>query len=243
MIRRAMVLAAGRGTRLAPLTDRLPKPLMVVAGRPMLAHILDFLRAGGIEEVVVNLHHLGDLIEHEIGDGRSFGLRVQYSRESEILETGGGIKRAEPLLRGEPFVVANGDSLLELPLRDVLDAHRARGGIATMVVRPAPDVARWGVIELDAGDRVRRVAGLPEGPPVEPVRRFMFPGLHVFEPRVFDAMRPGTAFSVTRETYPNLIRGGEAVYGYVTAARWITIDTPAELAAADVTLSRSPFRY
>ncbi len=243
MIRRAMVLAAGRGTRLAPLTDRLPKPLMPVAGRPMLAHILDFLRAGGIEEVVINLHHLGDLIEQEVGDGRRFGLRVQYSREPEILDTGGGIKRAEPLLQGEPFVVANGDSLLELPLRDVLEVHMARRGVATMVVRPAPDVARWGVIELDADDRVRRVAGLPDDPVPEPVRRFMFPGLHVFEPRVFAAMRPDAAFSVTRETYPSLIRAGDAVYGYVTDARWITIDTPAELVAADALLARSPFHY
>ena len=85
MIRRAMVLAAGRGTRLAPLTDTLPKPLMPVAGRPLLAHILDFLRAGGIDDVVVNLHHLGHLIEREIGDGSAFGMRVRYSREDPLL--------------------------------------------------------------------------------------------------------------------------------------------------------------
>jgi len=78
VIRRAMVLAAGRGTRLAPLTDTLPKPLMPVAGRPLLAHILDFLRAGGIDDVVINLHHLGHLIERAIGDGRAFGMRVRY---------------------------------------------------------------------------------------------------------------------------------------------------------------------
>ena len=141
MILRAMVLAAGRGTRLAPLTDRLPKPLMPVAGAPLLCHILDFLRAGGIEEVVINLHHLGQLIEQEIGDGTRFGVRVRYSWEPRILDTGGGIKQAEPLLEGEPFVVANGDSLLELSLREVVERHRARGGIATMVVRPAPDAA------------------------------------------------------------------------------------------------------
>ena len=244
MIHRAMVLAAGRGTRLAPFTDRLPKPLMPVAGRPMLAHILEFLRSGGIDEVVINLHHLGHLIEAEIGDGRRFGLRVRYSWEPEILDTGGGIKRAQPLLADAPFVVANGDSLLELPVRQVIEAHRARDGIATMVVRPASDAARWGVVELDASDRVRRIAGLPEGPPPPgPIRRFMFPGLHVFEPRVFAYMRPGTAFSVIRETYPAMLRAGEPVHGFVTAARWLTIDTPAELAAAHATLEQAPFRY
>jgi NDP-sugar pyrophosphorylase family protein len=243
MIRRAMVLAAGRGTRLAPSTDRVPKPLMSVAGRPMLAHILDFLRAGGVDQVVINLHHLGHLIEREIGDGRRFGLRVRYSWELQIRDTGGGIKQAEPLLAGEPFVVANGDSLLELPLRTLVEFHRARGGIATMAVRPAPDAARWGLIELDADDRVRRVVGLPEAPPPGPLRGFMFPGLHLFEPSVFRWMEPGQSFSVIRETYPRLLRADQPVYGFVTDARWVTIDTPESLAAADQTLSRSPFSF
>ena len=243
MIRRAMVLAAGRGTRLAPLTDRLPKPLMPVAGRPMLAHILEFLRAGGIEEVVINLHHLGQLIEEAIGDGRRFGLRVLYSWEPEILDTGGGIKRAESLLAGEPFVVANGDSLLEVPLRDVLAYHQRRGGIITIVVRPSPDAARLGLIELDADDRVRRVAGRPEEPIDIPLRGFMFPGLHVFDPAVFAWMDPGVAFGVIRETYPRLLRAGQPIYGFVAAARWLNIDTPDGLAAAADVLSRDPFRF
>ena len=108
-----MVLAAGRGTRLAPITHTTPKPLVPVAGRPLLEHILDLLRAGGIQDVVVNLHHLGHVIEQHLGDGRRFGLHIRYSWEDPILDTGGGIKRAEPLLGGEPFVVINGDSLLE----------------------------------------------------------------------------------------------------------------------------------
>jgi mannose-1-phosphate guanylyltransferase len=243
MIRRAMVLAAGRGTRLAPLTDRIPKPLMPVAGKPLLARILEFLLAGGIEDVVINLHHLGHLIEQEIGDGTRFGLRVRYSWEPEILDTGGGIKQAEPMLGGEPFVVANGDSLLELPLREVMEFHRTRGGIATIVVRPAPDATRWGLIELDRDDRVRRVVGLPPGLPGRDLRGFMFPGLHVFEPRVFGFMDAGASFGVIRETYPRLLRAGEVVQGFVTRARWVTIDTPASLAAADETLSRDPFRF
>lgn len=243
MIHRAMVLAAGRGTRLAPLTDRLPKPLMPVAGRPMLAHILEFLRAGGIDEVVINLHHLGHLIEQEIGDGSSFGLRVRYSWEPEILDTGGGIKRAEPLLAGEPFVVANSDSLLELPLRHALEYHRRRGGIVTMVVRPSPDAERLGLVEVDADDRVRRVAGRPEGTVESPLRGFMFPGLHVFEPRIFDWMDSGAAFGVIRETYPRLLQAGQPIYGFVSEARWLNIDTPESLAEAGDVLSRVPFRF
>ena len=242
MIRRAMVLAAGRGTRLAPLTDATPKPLLPVAGRPFLEHILEFLRASGIREVVLNLHHLGRRIEEHLGDGARFGLRVRYSWENPILDTGGGIKRAEPLLAGEPFAVLNGDSLLELRLAEVVERHRERGAIATMVVRPDPDAARYGLVELDAEDLVRRVSGQPPGAP-GPLRPFMFPGLHVFEPAIFDWMDAGTTFSVTRVTYPRLLEAHVPVQGFVTLTRWVNIDTPQALTRADAELRGQPFRF
>ena len=240
MIRRAMVLAAGFGKRLAPITHTTPKPLVPVAGRPLLDRLLEFLRAGGIEEVVINLHHLGHRIEEHVGDGRRFGLHVRYSPEDPILDTGGGIKNAEPLLAGEPFVVANGDSLLEIRLRDVIEWHRARGGVATLMVRPDPDAAGYGLVELDDADRVRRIVGLP--PSAAPgTRGFMFPGLHVLEPEVFRWMDADGVFSITRITYPRMIAAGLPVFGCVTQARWITIDTPEALAAADRELRDAPF--
>jgi NDP-sugar pyrophosphorylase family protein len=239
-----MVLAAGRGTRLAPLTNTTPKPLVPVAGRPLLEHILDFLRAGGIRDVVVNLHHLGHLVERHLGDGTRFGLRIRYSWEDPILDTGGGIKRAESLLAGEPFVVVNGDSLLELPLRDVVAHHVAHGGLVTMVVRPDPEAARYGLIELDRSDRVRRVVGLPEGATIdEPLRPFMFPGLHVFGPDIFGWMEADVAYSIVRRTYVQLLEAGVPIQGFITTARWLTIDTPTALAAADAELRARPFQF
>jgi mannose-1-phosphate guanylyltransferase len=243
VIRRAMVLAAGRGQRLAPRTDTLPKPLMPVGGRPLLEHILEFLRSGGIEEVVINLHHLGHLIEQQIGDGARFGLVVRYSWEDPILDTGGGIKHAEPLLAGEPFVVMNGDSLLELRLHDIMDFHRRSGGIATLAARADPEAERYGPIELDAQNRVRRVSGLPAETPPGPRRLFMFPGLHVLEPSIFEWLDPAGAFGIMRVTYPRLIAADVPVYGFVTTARWINIDTPQALGVADDTLRNAPFRY
>jgi len=237
-----MVLAAGRGTRLRPLTDTTPKPLIPVAGRPFLEHILEFLRAGGVEDVVLNLHHLGQRIADHLGDGARFGLHVRYSWEDPILDTGGGLKRAERLLAGEPFVVVNGDSLLDLRLAEVAARHRERGGIATMVVRPDPDAARYGLVELDAGDRVRRIAGQPPGAQGA-LRPFMFPGLHVFEPAIFDWMHAGAVFSLTRVTYPRLLAADVPVHGFVTSARWVNIDTPEALTAADAELRRQPFRF
>src|SRR5262249_6160849 len=111
------------------------------------------------------------------------------------------------------------------------------------VVRPAPDAADWGLIELDGEDRVRRVVGLPDGPVDAPLRGFMFPGLHVFEPRIFDWMQPGASYSVIREIYPRVLRAGERVYGFGTTARWVTIDPLEELRAAEDILSRTPFRF
>jgi NDP-sugar pyrophosphorylase family protein len=234
-----MVLAAGFGTRLRPLTDTVPKPLLPVADRPFLDHVLAFLHAGGIREVVINLHHLGDLIERHVGDGRRFGLRVRYSREAVIRDTGGGIKHAEALLGGEPFVVANGDSLLELPLRDLVEFHRTQGGIGTLALRSDPDAARYGLVEIDAAARIRRIVGRPAGPPIAGLRGLMFPGMHVLEPAIFAHMDAGT-FSITRDTYPALLAKQLPLYGYETGARWINIDTPAALAAADQELRKRP---
>ncbi|HJQ85154.1 MAG TPA: nucleotidyltransferase family protein [Candidatus Binatia bacterium] len=243
MIRRAMVLAAGRGTRLAPLTDTTPKPLVPVAGRPFLEHILEFLRAGGITDVVVNLHHLGHRIADHLGDGARFGLAIRYSWEDPILDTGGGIKRAESLLAGEPFVVMNGDSLLEVRLGDVIGYHETRGGIATMAVRPDPHADRYGLVEVDADDRVRRVSGRPESGVAMALRGFMFPGLHVFDPGIFAWLTDAAPFSVTRVTYPKLLAADLPVHAWITDARWVNIDNPAALAAADTELRTRPFRW
>jgi len=243
MIRRAMVLAAGRGTRLAPLTDRIPKPLAPVAGRPMLDWVLAFLRAGGIEEVVINLHHLGHLIEEHVGDGRGHGLAVRYSHEPEILDTGGGIKRAEPLLGGEPFVVVNGDSLLDLALDEMIAVHERRGGIATLAVRRDPQAHRYGLVELDQADRLRRISGRPAAPPPGPLRTFMFPGLHILDPEIFSWMEPDVPFGIARVTYPRLIEADLPVFGFETGARWINIDTPSALASASDEMAATPFGF
>ena len=125
---------------------------------------------------------------------------------------------------------------------EVVERHRERGAIATMVVRPDPDAERYGLVELDADDRVRRITGQPPAAP-GPLRPFMFPGLHVFEPAIFDWMDAGAAFSVTRVTYPRLLKAGAPVQGFVTSARWVNIDTPGALAAADAELRRQPFRF
>ena len=147
---KAMILAAGRGERLRPLTDRLPKALAPVGGEPMLIHQLRWLAAAGIRDVVVNLHHLGEQIVEAVGDGRDFGLEVRYSREETLLETGGGIVNALPLLGEEPFVLLNGDIYTDFPFATLPEAPPT-GSLAHLVVTPRPDSRTRGDFEFQDG--------------------------------------------------------------------------------------------
>jgi len=222
-----MILAAGFGSRLRPLTDSVPKPLIEVGGYPLIAYSLALLRAAGIHEVVINLHHLGEQIRAALGD-EAYGVRIIYSPEDPILDTGGAIRQAERWLAGERFVLLNSDMVIDLDLRALLAWHAQRGGLATMVLRPDPDAARYGVIEIDAAQRVRRFLGQPREVKAA-LMPFMFTGVHVFEPRVFDYLGHGS-FSSTRQTYPRMMAAGEPLFGYVFDGYWRVLDTPDGLA-------------
>jgi len=230
---RAMILAAGKGTRLRPLTDTVPKPLLEVAGRPMIAFPLQLLREAGIEEVMINLHHLGEQIRGRLGAGDAYGVRITYSEENPILDTGGAIAAAKGFLAGETFVVLNADTVIDLRLRDVIDFHRRCDGTATMVVRPDPDAARHDAIMIDAAYRIHSILGHSDGSNMAgrgAEKRMMYPGVMVLEPRVFDYMEQGV-FSITRDTFPRLLAAGEPLYGYVHEGYWRVLDTPADLTA------------
>jgi len=224
---KAMILAAGFGSRLRPLTDRVPKALVSVAGHPLIAYPLALLRAAGIGEVVINLHHRGDLLRDALGT-RAYGVAITYSEEAPILDTGGAIRRAERWLAGERFVVLNADTLIDLDLRPLLAWHAAHGGVATMVLRPDRETARYGAIEIDTGRRIRRFLGQPRTVDL-PLTPLMFAGVHVFEPRVFDYLDHG-AFGITRQTYPRMLAAGAPLYGYVYDGYWRVLDTHAGLA-------------
>jgi NDP-sugar pyrophosphorylase family protein len=228
---RAMVLAAGLGTRLRPLTLDRPKALVEVAGRPLIAYNLLLLHHHGITDVVINLHHQGEALRAALGDGSRFGVRIRYSPEDPLLDTGGAIKNAEALLAADDFLVLNGDTIVDLPLDRLIAAHRTRAATATLVLRHDPEQARYGLIEIDGAERIRRFLGRPETA-AEPLTAYMFAGVHMLSPRVFRHMPERGAFSMTRETYPALLTAGEPLYGLPFAGFWRAIDTAADLARA-----------
>src|SRR5215213_7974180 len=187
---KALILAAALGTRLRPLTNTIPKPLLPVGGTPLIIWNLLLLKRHGFREVVINLHHLGPLIEQALGDGSKFGLRIIYSKEPMILGTGGGIKQAEPYFSGEPVLVLNGDTLFELDLSALCAFHLERKAAGTLVLREDPEAARWGLVEVGPDHRILRITGQGiSGPPTTSVR--MFAGIHIVSLRLLREVKKG----------------------------------------------------
>lgn len=219
-----MVLAAGLGTRLRPLTDRLPKPLLPIAGRPMIDYTLAWVAAAGIQEVMINLHHLGDRIREVVGHER-FGLKISYSDEAAILGTGGGLKRVERFLADSPFLVINADVLTAVDPRAVIRAHLAQQPLATLVVRRDPEVAAYGALGIDHQGRICRFLGHgPQGS--APIEDVMFTGIHVVDPRVLGELPPAGVFSPITDAYIALVERGAPLMGYLTDSPWLDIGTP-----------------
>lgn len=220
---RAMILAAGLGTRLGELSALRPKPMLPVCGTPLVRWAALWLRDQGVREVVVNLHHLGGQIEAELGDGSALGMAIAYSREEgQILGTGGALRHARRLLddgRGTPIVIVNGKILLELELARVLAAHREKRAEATMVLRPDPDAERWGSLRVGPdGDIVGLLGSLRPG--AEAAEPLMFTGVHVVEPGFLDRIPPEGPQCVIRTAYAELFREGRGLCGVVTRDYW-----------------------
>ncbi|HXV69114.1 MAG TPA: nucleotidyltransferase family protein [Nitrospira sp.] len=228
---KAMILAAGLGTRLRPLTNTIPKPLLPVGGTPLIVWNLLLLKRHGFRDVVINLHHLGPMIEQTVGNGSQFGLRITYSREPMILGTGGGIKQAEPHFSGEPVLVLNGDTLCELDLEALCAFHRTRHAAATLVVREDLEADRWGLVEVGEDGRIIRITGKGLAS-AGPTRPRMFAGIHILHPRILRDVPKGVASSII-DPYVAAIERGDAVLGYDLQGYWSDIGTAERYAQAE----------
>ena len=218
---KAMILAAGRGERMRPLTDTTPKPLLKAGGRHLIEYHLESLAAAGFDSVVINHAYLGDQIEKQLGDGRRYGLSIHYSAEGEALETGGGIFRALPLLGDAPFVVINGDVWTDYPYARLRERPVER---AHLVLVDNPPQHPQGDFVLEQG-RVHAGEG----------ERLTFSGIGLYHPALFDGCEDG-AFALAP-----LLRGAMekgAVSGEHYRGQWFDIGTPERLAQLDALLYR-----
>lgn len=218
---KAMILSAGLGTRLRPLTSDVPKPLLPVGDRPLIYYNLLLLKKYGITDVLINLHHHGEKIIKEIGNGLQFGLNVVYSEEPEILGTGGGIKKVRSELSKGTFIVINGDILVDVNLNKVVEFHYRKKGLVTLVLREDEEMDRYGAIEVDAKNRVRNILGKCSwvGERLKPL---MFTGVHVIEPKVLDYIPVDIFYSII-DAYIEMVRKEERIYGYPMKGYWTDI--------------------
>jgi mannose-1-phosphate guanylyltransferase len=228
---KAMILAAGLGTRLRPLTNTTPKPLLPVGGTPLILWNLFLLRQAGVVDVMINLHYLGHLIEKALGDGSRYGMRVHYSPEPILLGTGGGIRQAKWFFGREPFLVLNGDTLLDLDvgalLREHVGRHRssdAGASLATLVVRKDPHPEQWGLVEV-VDSRILRIngRGAGEGQTGHSERR-MFAGVHVIDPQVLDRLPSDGPCSII-DAYVQALEAGALLRGYLHSGYWSDVGT------------------
>jgi mannose-1-phosphate guanylyltransferase len=233
---RAFIMAAGLGTRLSPITDHVPKPLVPVANRPALEHLLARLPAAGITEVAINLHHHGAAVREAFGDGSALGLEIQWSYEPELLGTAGG---AGPLARflqepGEPFLVLSGDGLHAIDLRALVRRHREAEAVGTLTVLEIDDPSRFGVCVLDDAGLI---TGFQEKPALADARsRWASCGFYCFEPRVLDRLPPGRFRDWAKDVLPAMMADGDRLAAYRTDAYWSDIGTVGDLLRANLDL-------
>ncbi|MCG3173647.1 MAG: Bifunctional protein GlmU [Myxococcota bacterium] len=241
IIRRAMVLAAGLGTRLRPITHRIPKPLLPFFGRPLIAWTLRWLARSGVREVVINTHHLGDQLRRTLGDGAAFGLGAVWSDEQpEILGTGGGVRKALEHFRNEPFFIINSDTLIDLDLH-LLEQCLLQGAAAAMAVRSDPDASRFGAVSI-RGKRVLRIRGegISGGDAAEET---MFTGIHAVTPDFIRRLPEQGPSCIIRQAYIPALRDNETIAALKHDGYWADLGSPARVLAAarDILHGARPF--
>jgi mannose-1-phosphate guanylyltransferase len=235
---RAMVLAAGLGTRLRPITFDMPKPMVPVLNRPVMEHILRLLARHGFTETIANLHWFPELIAEHFGDGSACGLALTYSREEALLGTSGGVRNAADFL-GDSFLVISGDALTDIDLTAMREYHESHDGIATLATKRVDDTTQFGVAITDADGRI---GGFQEKPqPSEALSDLANCGIYMFRKEIFDFFPPpGTSEAAkpsdpdgfadwAMDVFPRLLEGDVPFYSYEIDAYWNDIGNLVEL--------------
>ncbi len=218
-----MVLAAGKGTRLFPLTGEVPKPMAPVVDTPIIQHIFELLAGHGVSEAHANVHYLADALlaaygeEHRVG-----GMTVFLSHEDELLGTAGGVKRLTDRF-DETFVVVSGDALTDVDLTELMAFHKKNGALATLALRRVYDTSEFGVVELDGGGNI---LGFQEKPdPGEAISTLANTGIYVLEPEALSYVPESTFFDFAKDVFPRLLEAGEKFVGYQGNFYWSDIGT------------------
>jgi NDP-sugar pyrophosphorylase family protein len=222
---RALILSAGYGTRLWPLTEDRTKPAIPILGKPLVGYVAEYVARYGCDEVVVNLHHRPESVRRSLGDGSSFGVKLHYVEEPEILGTSGAMDNARALLEGETFVVINGKIITDIDLNSALETHRQTNAIATLVLLPNLSCERFSIVNTSEG-LLRAFGGIPtKGDFHDDCPPLMFTGIQILEPGIFDYIPRGVFSHSTTDVYPQAIANGERIAVHVTGGNWYELST------------------
>jgi NDP-sugar pyrophosphorylase family protein len=221
-----MILAAGLGSRLRPLTSSLPKPLVPIMNQPLLWHLIMRVKAAGIHEIALNLHYRAGQIRDWLGHGGHLGVDVTYSEEAELLGSAGGVRRIRDFFGHEPALIIHGDILFDVDLATVIQYHLSRSAQATLVLHPAYQRYNYGTIRVNArgeiGQFVNQPASWVSGPLIDTV----FTGVQILAPEVVSAIPQGCVASLATDVYPDLLASSARFYGYLMHGYWSDIGTP-----------------
>ncbi|GIK40283.1 MAG: hypothetical protein BroJett011_41160 [Chloroflexota bacterium] len=220
---KGMILAAGEGRRLRPLTDHAPKPMLPVAGRPLLEHTITYLRDCGVTDLAVNLYHLPQVVIDYFGDGSRWGVSLHYSVEEHLLGSAGGVKRLQSFF-DDTFIVFYGDLLTWADLRPMIELHRRTGVLATMGLYHVPDPWNRGIVQLDEAKNVIRFV---EKPPRDQVfSNLANAGIYVLEPEVLNRIPAEQVYDFGHDVFPGLLADGIHIAGYIIEDLLIDIGLP-----------------
>jgi len=218
---RAIVLSAGYGTRLWPLTEDRTKPALPILGKPLVGYVAEYLAGYGIDEILVNLHHRPESVRRALGDGSRFGVKLHYVEEPVILGTSGALDNTREFFERETFVVVNGKIITDIDLNAAIETHRRMNAIATLVLLPNAGRERFSVVETEGG----RIKGFGRMPAEEGPLPLMFTGIHIMEPRIFHYVPRGVFSDSVIDVYPKAMANGEIVAAHVASGKWRELST------------------
>ncbi len=215
---KAMILAAGVGSRLDPLTRNVPKPLVPIVNRPVMEYLIELLKQHGFDEIIVNLHYLGDKIMDYFRDGSAWGVKITWAYEDRLWGDAGSVKRAEAFFHDETFLVIGGDDLTDMDLSDVLKTHREKKALATIALSPVDDPSEYGIVLMDDDGRITRFLEKPKGGDI--FSNTANTGVYLFEPKIFDLIPHGVFHLFGKEAFPYLLQQHLPMYGHLNRAYW-----------------------
>jgi NDP-sugar pyrophosphorylase family protein len=222
---KAMILAAGFGTRLFPLTIDRTKPAIPFFGKPLVGYVAEYVAKFGFKDVVVNLHHQPESVKRALGDGTAFGTKIDYTyEEPKILGTAGALDNARHLLEEDTFLIVNGKIITDIDINAALDVHKSSGALATMVLMENQSRERFTEVNVKNG-RVTGFGDYADEDPDNSDSTYMFTGIHIMEPRVFDYIPRGVYSDIVPTFYNPAIRKGEVIAAHITTGRWYEMST------------------